>query len=442
MTILDSNKILAPYFCRTRGIIKSGAQRMHALCPWILDSKTKSIPLILVGGSNGKGTTCAFLEQLLRTHNDKTGLYTSPHLVHPNERIRIDGTPVDENSLAAALQTIELRMLKSLPDATFFEIMTAAALEIFYKNGCTAIVFEVGLGGHFDSTNAINPLLSVLTSVSLEHTDILGKDIFTIARDKTHICRRNKNIIFGNLESNAFDGFLKTASKIGARAVFANGLMYPEDSLLMAENRYFRKISGFGAKINELNKSWLKLNIKNIEIALTAFYYFQELRNVILADDFVLQALSDTFWPGRFDVRTINKFKVIFDGSHNCESVEFFLEQLKNSEFNNRKFTIVYGSLADKNWNEVLNSLSKISNNLILTQPDSPRAVNSIDLLNKAPNSKNTFSIPELKSALEKAFDLSDSTEDVIIITGSIVLIGQAMEILNVSPFDKGEVII
>ncbi|MBX9839054.1 MAG: hypothetical protein K2X69_12180, partial [Silvanigrellaceae bacterium] len=174
---VKKNSILEPYFDRVRGKIIPGAHRLQILLQDWIEEGIFQIPSVLVTGSNGKGTTCAFIESILRHHDLKTGLYTSPHLIHPNERIRINGIPISENILENNLNIIINITKERLPDASLFEILTATALLTFLKEKIDFLICEVGLGGLYDSTNSISPLVSVLTSVSLEHTDFLGKTL-------------------------------------------------------------------------------------------------------------------------------------------------------------------------------------------------------------------------------------------------------------------------
>ncbi|MEY2988425.1 MAG: hypothetical protein RJB13_1946, partial [Pseudomonadota bacterium] len=178
---------VAALFSRVRGHIEPGSHRMRLLLKQETLDCLQITPTVLVAGTNGKGTLCSLLEQTFRDSNLKTALYTSPHLISPTERIRINGALMNENAFINESQQAFNRAKKHLPDATFFELITAIAFEYFARNKVDVLICEVGLGGRLDSTNVTSPTVSVLTSVGLDHTEWLGKDEKSIAHEKAYI---------------------------------------------------------------------------------------------------------------------------------------------------------------------------------------------------------------------------------------------------------------
>jgi dihydrofolate synthase/folylpolyglutamate synthase len=208
----QATSLLKPFFNKTRGKMIPGAYRLQKLLVNWLDQGILNLPSVLITGSNGKGTTCAFIESILRASGFKTGLYTSPHLIHPAERIRINGIPINDELLETTIIEITKQADIHLPDASFFEILTAVGFLIFFKEKIDFLICEVGLGGYEDSTNATSPIVSAITSISLEHTEILGDSLYQIGKDKAFVARRNRPIVVASqIPLEAKNGIFESA---------------------------------------------------------------------------------------------------------------------------------------------------------------------------------------------------------------------------------------
>ena len=423
---------LAPYFSRTRGDIVPGAHRLQQLLSAQANSGILEFKTILVAGTNGKGSVSALLESALDACGFKTGLYTSPHLIHPAERIRVGGISVSEKILADALEEVELSAKNHLPDATFFEISTAAALLVFQRCKIDVLVCEVGLGGHYDSTNALSPSVSVLTSVGLDHMELLGNTVREIAADKAHISRRNVPLVLGSLAPEAYQGVLSTAALTGCEIVDSCKLQSPKWLKIMA--------------MAEQNAgAWLQLNLHNLKTAVCALCEFelhlehslnpQSLQVRRLEPERVAQGLAHTFWPGRFDARKVMGVDVIFDGAHNSHGIAYFIDQFKKSQFAARHVMVIYGSLSDKDWKSVLPQLQQLSRDFVFTQPDSPRAVDPLLFLNHLDAACRTHLEKQVADALKVGLERASEQNAVLVLTGSLVLVGECFERLNIDPF-------
>ncbi len=405
---------------RERDIIP-GAYRLQTLLHSKNFSVLTNIPTILVGGTNGKGSTCAYIESILRHLGFKTGLYTSPHLLKPNERIRINNIPVKEAEIINTLKTLIEQSEKYLKDASFFELMTAAALLIFQIEKVDVIVCEVGLGGQFDSTNALAPTVSVLTSVALDHTHILGKTLSKIATDKSHIARRNKPFIINDryLSPKGLKATLKQAEKIGAIVHKTS-----ECCAKSTENIF----------INFRQKPYSQ----NIKTALcTVLSFIQFTQNQKLLDLKKIQlGVKKTFWPGRFDVRQLQKKTFIFDAAHNPEGIKNFINQYKISKFKKTEFHLLFASLNDKNWREGLNLIVPYAKTISITECKNERAERA-DTIFKYLESKNCHKNVNCISNLEKALirTLSLPSCEPIVVIGSIAFIGSVFESLKLDVF-------
>lgn len=416
---LKTHSILEPYFERTRGLIEPGAHRLQMLLSKWIPENVLNQTSILVTGSNGKGSTVAYLERMFRHHGFKTGLYTSPHLVHPNERIRLCGVPICEETLAQTLLEIEEERPRQLPNATFFEILTACALLIFKRAGIDILICEVGLGGHFDSTNAIAPTVSVLTSVALEHTEMLGNTVREIARDKTHIARRNRPFICAELNSEALAGVQDTISKIGARLVLTETTRDPMIEKILEQMRE---------------------HSPNLRTALYAFLAFQKEHGLSVQEVALRESIENTFWPGRFDARSFCNHTLIFDAAHNPAGFDFFQRQYQKSQFAQRPYILLFASLNDKDWRSTLTQLNPVCNHVVLTQFESHRACaveNFSQFLESTPLHKSfCYDIfPKLDDALEKVLSFDPNLP--VVITGSIAFIGTVMHRLNIEVFPR-----
>lgn len=434
-----TSPLLEPYLQKVRGKIIPGAHRIHQLLKKQINNDILNIPSVLITGSNGKGTTCAFIESILRHHGFKTGLYTSPHLIHPSERIRIQGVPISEGMLEEQLSLIITEAKNNLPDASLFEILTATALLVFWKEKIDFLICEVGLGGLFDSTNCLSPLVSVITTVSLEHTDILGQTEEQIAADKAFISRRNRPIILGNLSENALIGVLKTTQNTGAHVKLISDTLQKEffDIYHTIESHSDNKFH------------FAKMNLINLRVALHAVQEIQNELNIhfsykrFIKYENLCSGIVNTEWPGRFDIRQIGNRTVIFDASHNPDGFEFFLNEYKTSMFAKLKCTLIFASLNDKDWKRTLPKIPEIAHSVYITEFHSVRAELSKNILEYF----NTMQLPlahehfkvcsydNYEEALERAMNQEPNSP--IVITGSIAFIGLALERFGLSFFSR-----
>jgi dihydrofolate synthase/folylpolyglutamate synthase len=398
-------------FSRVRGHIEPGSHRMQVLASKETLDRLARIPTILVAGTNGKGTTCALLEQSFREAGYRTALYTSPHLLSPTERIRISGVPISkETFLESARHVFEAAQIR-LPDATFFELMTALAFEVFASAQIDVFVCEVGLGGRLDSTNVLSPWVSVLTSVGLDHTEWLGPTEKTIAFEKSFVSRRNKSLVVGSISEVAKEGLSQALAITGARPVFVE---FESDPTRTSE-----------------------------ALVLTVLEEFARAGGPKVTESIFNRACSNYFWPGRMDVREVAGVKVMLDAAHNSHGVNYLLQQLKNRpqlrELPHPRI-LVYATLADKDWPDVLKQLAPAFDTIHLTQTQSPRAVQVNDLIQyisgtmRAAQVKAHISSSEALTEGLKSAQLSSGS---LFILGSITLLGEAMEFLSIPVFPE-----
>ena len=304
-------KHLDSLFSLQRRGIKLGLEHTERLLKFYKDPH-KKISTIHVAGTNGKGSTCAYIERILRENGYKVGLYTSPHLLKFNERIRIDGFPISDEEIVQFLDNSfdEINKIKS----TFFEATTVMAFDYFYKKKVDIAVIETGLGGRLDATNVICPKISVITSISEDHTDILGESIEEIAMEKAGIIKEKTPVIVYKQDRKILNILQKKSTSLNASMT----------------------ISEYPTKIN-YNSSSTKFIYNNNEYHIPLIGFHQA-RNASLAIDVVnalypnvknrtiKKALKKVFWPGRMHRIEHNIF---YDVSHNKNGLEKTLETLK-----------------------------------------------------------------------------------------------------------------
>lgn len=400
---------VAALFSRTRGQIEPGAHRMLRLLSSDDLRFLGTVPTLLVAGTNGKGTMCALLEQALRDHNFNTGLYTSPHIVSPTERVRIKGRPISDVDFIHYARCVFIQAQSHLPDATFFELMTAIAFRCFRENGVDGLVCEVGLGGRLDSTNITAPTVSILTSIGLDHTEWLGDNECSIAFEKACISRRNRPLICGPLSASAKTGVYKAVAITGANVEFVD----PNSD----KTQTIQPVA---------------------QAALTEF--FARTGRPLFADS-VRSAANHAFWPARFDLRTRNGVPILFDAAHNSHGVKHFLSTCRQDQSQlPRPWTLVYATLSDKDWQRSLELLLEHFHEVILTKTQSTRAVPTELLQQYACSLQTTCSLSSYQnvpSALQRGLEIAHRSKGTLFVLGSITLIGESFETLNFPVFPE-----
>ena len=400
---------LSALFSRVRGHIEPGAHRMQKLVANTTLERLACVPTILVAGTNGKGTVCAILEQYLRECGLRTALYTSPHLVSPTERIRMCGNPITKAEFLASARTVFEAAKVRLPDATFFELMTALVFEVIDAAQPGVFVCEVGLGGKLDSTNVLSPRVSVLTSVGLDHTEWLGSTETEIAFEKSFVSRRNRAFVIGEVNEKARQGLEKALAITGARSVFVAPASDP-------------------TKVSE-------------NLARTVLEEFAKDGGTKFDESRFEQSCHNAFWPGRMDIRVVSGVRVMLDAAHNTHGVRYLVEQLKSRPALRelpRPWTLVYATLADKDWRDALKLLLPEINAVHFTQTQSPRAVPVEELIHCTSSAQQPTNIQAHHSsaeALSEGLKFAQRSNGSLLVLGSITLLGEAMEFFELPVF-------
>ncbi len=371
---------------------------IRQLCAFF-DNPQEKLKLIHVAGTNGKGSVCSMLSSILTESGEKTGLFTSPHIHDFRERIRINGEMISEEEVVSFCETLRTSNLDFEP--SFFEITCCMALVHFQKNSCSIAVIETGLGGRLDATNIIIPILSVITNISLEHTQFLGNDLPSIAREKAGIIKPHVPVVIGRTITATQEVFQSKANEAQAEIIFCDALPLPDSSSMPLLGTYQQEnVRTVYASVDVLNQHGFDISNSHIH---------QGLEN--------LKRNTGIF--GRMEVIQRNPL-IILDVSHNEEGIRSTLEYIQSE--NKGQLYLIYGSSADKDLQSIL-PLFPSHAHLALCAFSNARSLSSEELsgiaasINPAPRSYANIHL-----ALAETKKLA-TEKDTILVFGSFFLI-------------------
>lgn len=404
---------------RTNGFLKT------------IGNPQRSLKCLHIAGTKGKGSTCAFISYILRQAGYKTGLYTSPHLSDFRERIRVlipgEYEKCDFEGMIPRMSLGDLtQRLKPAIDAynknstygplSFFEVYTAIALTYFKDKKTDFVVLETGLGGRLDATNAVNPLVCVITPISYEHTDKLGSTLREIAAEKAGIIKsKDAVVITARQQEEAMLVIEDKCSEVGAKLLKAG-----EDITYVGSNNSF-KIRGFCAEYPDLKIKLIgEHQLINAALAVGAIEALS-FNDIQISLDAIRQGLNDTVWPGRCEAISESPF-VVLDGAQNIASANALAEAIKKN-FNYEKLILVLGVSSDKDKAGICKQFYDLAHEVILTKADNPRAANpqSLGKYFLGKNARITANAKEAKELVKKIA----GRKDLVLVTGSLFLVGE-----------------
>jgi len=399
-----------------------------ALLSEALGNPHRRIPCVHVAGTNGKGSTAAMLESILRVAGLRTGLYTSPHLERINERIRIGGEDISDEKFAAAWtrvhETIEALLAsgKLAAHPTYFECVTAMAFVAFADAGVDFAVYEVGLGGRLDSTNIVSPQVAVITSIDFDHENFLGHSIAEIAGEKAGIIKPGAPVVSSAERPEARAVIAQRAREANARILEIDAAWRIDES--SASGGCYRAVASsdeLKARLTIAPPLAGRFQIRNALAAATAALLLAE-RGFAVATDAIERGINSVRWPGRLE-RLSEHPAVYLDGTHNPAGAKELLAFWKDN-FSGRRIFLVYGAMRDKAVDEIAGILFPAADSVILTEPLQPRAI-SAPLLSEmtAHLARESSIVREPAEALERAISLA-SPGDAVFATGSLYLVG------------------
>lgn len=405
--------------------IKPGLERIKILLD-LLDNPQKKLKFIHVAGTNGKGSTCMFLSSILKASGLKAGMFISPFVLDFRERFQINGKMISKRDFVDILDYM-MPFIKKMPkngkELTEFELITVIAFLWFKKSNCDVVILEVGLGGRLDATNIIeNALISVITSISYDHMNILGDTIEKIASEKAGILKQNGTLVLYPKQKKEVNYIIKKIAKELNNNVVVPNLNRLSDikfNLCKTEFKYMDKI--FFIKLLGMHQ------IYNAVMAISVANELIKLGFKISEKD-IKRGLINTKFACRLEIISKRPL-VILDGAHNHEGAKV-LAQALNLYLKNRRIIAIVGMLRDKDVYKVLETVAPLVSEFIAVQPDNPRAMSSFEINKIIKNfGKESKIAKNLSCAVEEALTKADD-DSVILIFGSLYLASQIRPIL------------
>ncbi len=433
-------KTLGYLFGLQRFGIKLGLANITALLRH-LENPHAGLKAVHIAGSNGKGSTAAFLTSILRQAGYRVGLYTSPHLIDFTERIQVDGVPITEDRVVGLTDRIRDAVgdmeksgelwpdssISSLPPdfdpqkatITFFEFTTAMALVYFREEGVDLAVLETGMGGRLDATNVIDPLLTLISPISMEHQQYLGKTLLQIAGEKAGIIKPRRPLLTTARQPRVVALFREKCREFQA-PFYAHGRDF-------RGRRTGLRMMDFRGRHHRWKGLRLGLagshQVLNASLALAAAEMLVEME-FPMSEEHLRNGLVETKWPGRLE-KVGDSPPILLDGAHNPGATRILKKALEE-EFPHRRLILVLGIMGDKEIGKMMSNLVPLADLLILTRPDMERAA-SLGLLRKhaSPWKKPALVIGHVGGAVEKARSEA-GRGDLVVVTGSLYTVGEA----------------
>ncbi len=451
MTYTDAVSFL--YGLRRFGI-KLGLQNIQRLLAALGDPQ-RACPAVHIAGSNGKGSTAAFLDSILRAAGHRVGLYTSPHLLDFTERLRVDGRPATEAEILALTEEVKAAADRAFGPATtsgdpglgtrdsgpaaraayptFFEFTTAMGFLHFARKGVGVAVVEVGLGGRFDATNVLDPLVAVITNIALEHMEYLGRTLAAIAGEKAGIVKVGGTVVTATEDPGALAVIEAACRERGAElyrvqaevtlARAANGL---DGQRFTAAGR----ARGYGELRIPL------LGGHQVQNAATALVVVERLeaRGVAVGVEPIRRGLAAARWPGRLQIVGRDPL-LILDGAHNPAGAAALRDFLLDRRATFDRLFLVFGVLRDKDWEGMLSALGPLAHQVILTRPEGDRAALPWDLA----QADRYCAKLDIREQVGEAIALARAAaapRDAVLITGSLFTVASALRALGFRALD------
>lgn len=410
---------------------KPGLDRIKMLCKQ-LGNPQNDLKFIHVAGTNGKGSVCTYISNILHQAGIKTGKFTSPAVVEYRERYWISGRMASQAAICRNLEiiktTIDNMMAEGLESPTQFEVETALSFLLFKEAGCQIVVLECGMGGEADATNIIDvPLVSVITSVSMDHMAFLGKNLEAIAKNKAGIIKHSGHAVTISQSPEVINMIKAKASLERADLTIADSAQAKNVRLGLKTSSFdYNKLKGLKISIPGA------CQIDNAILAITAIDALRK-EKIKIAEDAIRSGLLASSWPCRFDIIAKNP-TVILDGAHNpgaairlSESIEYYL----HNEEENGKIIYIFGMFADKDVDKVCEIMAHHAAHIITVTPPNPRALPATELaavVNKY--HKMVSASSSLMEALEMAYLLAEK-DSVIIAFGSLSFLGEIRSLVD-----------
>ena len=412
-----------------------GLERMDSLLK-ILGNPQDDLKIIHVAGTNGKGSICRYIYSVLQAGGYKTGLYTSPFLEVFNERIELDGKYISNEDLAVytdrVLKCVETMTQRGEQSPTEFEVVTAIAFLYFKEKGCDYAIMEVGLGGSGDSTNVCKaPLISVIASISYDHTDRLGNTLAEIAGEKAGIIKEGCPVVTSAEAPEALEVIERKAEELGCMYFETRHVPYAVKSQDLGGSVFDVNIQGVTYENLEISMLG-EHQIKNAICALAALSIIEERGDVSLHRDDIYKGFKAAKQIGRLEVMSAQEKVpvVIIDGAHNPDGAASLRKAMKEY-MPDKKILMVTGMLADKDTESILREFTAITDRFIATEPENPRKLDAESLQAKIEAmGASCESIPDCREAVKAAAERGKDF-DAVLYAGSLYMIGAIRGLLR-----------
>lgn len=388
---------------------RSGLGRMQRAVD-LLGNPEQTYPIIHVTGTNGKGSTIAFMRELFVAHGKTVGTFTSPHIVSIHDRICINGEPISDEDfirLADQVKAMEQRLLETHDQLSFFELLTLIALLYFKEQKVDLVLLEVGIGGLLDTTNVVTGEIAIITSIGLDHQETLGDSLVSIAEQKAGIFKPGKSAVIANLAPEAQLVCQRTANDLGV-------------SLYQANKDFSFRNGNFSSSLADFNHLILGLEgayqEENAALALQAFLLFMVQRNEKVDQEAVRAALQATKWAGRLEAVTDH---IYLDGAHNLPALERLVEFIQEKIQQGYQPHILFGALKRKDYSGMLTYLAE-------HLPDVALYVTSFDYQGSLEEQDfgDYTSIASYRDFIDN-FEASAQEKDLLFVTGSLYFISE-----------------
>jgi len=405
----------------------------------------RTFPSVLIAGTNGKGSTAATLASIFRESGLRTGLYTSPHLSRLNERIRVNGAEISDDEFAGLhgeVDALAERLVerKELPwHPSFFEMMTAIAFAYFSRKKVDIAVLEVGMGGRLDATNVVEPLLSVIADISLDHQKFLGETVREIAREKAGIIRPGGVVVTLPQQPEANDVIGNTILDLDAVGVSAVQYVPPvtpnsaQYSVLGTQNSATRSeypLQVMGKQILVQSPLVGRHQLRNVALAIAAAEEAGKKGIRGVSAESIERGIRETKWPGRFQI-VPGTPEIVLDVAHNPAGA-WALRSALSERYEDRPLVFVFGAMRDKAISEMTEILFPLAERVIATRPENPRAASPEEIQLAASRTGTEIeAIADVRGALDRARVMARA-RSVVVVTGSIYLVGEVMRLLGV----------
>jgi dihydrofolate synthase / folylpolyglutamate synthase len=400
----------------------------------LMDNPQQRFCSVHIAGTNGKGSTAAFLACMLRAAGYRVGLYTSPHLVSFTERIRINGVPVSEERVVGLAERVRARY-EQVPSAeggplipTFFEVTTAMAFTCFAEERVDIAVVEAGMGGRLDSTNVIVPLVSVITNIDLEHTEFLGTTLRQIAAEKAGIIKPGIPVVTGAVQPEVL-AVIEQQARLAGSPVFRMPRDFGAEQAPAGHEQEF-DYRGIFAYLPHLLIAMLgRHQVGNACLALAAAECIGK-AGMKIPEASLRAGLAEAVWEGRLE-RLVQRPDIYVDGAHNPASAQVLADALRDLKRSYRRMVLVVGILKDKDYRGILDRLVPLADRVVVTRPNYSRALDTASLEAEI---RTLHRDVATTGSVAEAIDLSRreaARDDLIIITGSLYTVGDARAALK-----------